>query len=96
MEQAIWRQAANPSFWENYAPWYRQWITHSSYHEKILTFVTSFKAEREKIKSGLARNEGHLWAEDEAYVGIFCWKGAVGSEKEIRTERRCRERQHCG
>ncbi len=41
MEQAIWRQATDLSFWEDYAPWYRQWIMHSTYHEKILPFVAS-------------------------------------------------------
>lgn len=39
MEKAIWRQATQPHFWEDYAGWYQQWLNHCSYHEKILDFV---------------------------------------------------------
>jgi SAM-dependent methyltransferase len=44
-------------------------------HWSVLQGRSPAREERERIKSALTRNAGHLWAEDEAYVGIFCWKG---------------------
>ena len=39
MEKAIWKQAANPYFWEEYAQWYQQWLDHCSYHKGIIDFA---------------------------------------------------------
>jgi SAM-dependent methyltransferase len=44
-------------------------------HWSVLQGRSPAREERERIRSALTRNPGHLWAEDEAYVGIFCWKG---------------------
>jgi SAM-dependent methyltransferase len=44
-------------------------------HWSVLQGCSPAKEERERTRSALARNASHLWAEDEAYVGMFCWKG---------------------
>lgn len=36
MANAVCRKAATVSFWDGYAPWYKLWMEHARYHERIL------------------------------------------------------------
>lgn len=36
MEQALLRQVATAKFWDTYAKWYKLWIGHTNYHERIV------------------------------------------------------------
>ena len=34
------RKAASLSFWDGYAPWYRLWMEHTGYHNRIIEALT--------------------------------------------------------
>lgn len=36
MSNAVCRKAATVSFWDGYAPWYKLWIEHNHYHDRML------------------------------------------------------------
>ena len=36
MGNAVCRKAARVSFWDGYAPWYKLWMEHNRYHDRIL------------------------------------------------------------
>lgn len=41
MEKQIWKRATTPAFWQGYSRWYRQWMAHSRYHERIARTLTT-------------------------------------------------------
>jgi SAM-dependent methyltransferase len=41
MEKQIWKRATTPAFWQEYSRWYRQWMAHSHYHDRIIDTVTA-------------------------------------------------------
>jgi hypothetical protein len=40
MEQTICKKAATVNFWDGYAPWYKLWMEHTHYHDRILGMLT--------------------------------------------------------
>ncbi len=44
-------------------------------HWSVLQGRVPSEKEKKEIRRNLSCEGEHLWAEDEAYVGIFCWKG---------------------
>ncbi|MDX9715392.1 MAG: hypothetical protein RBT37_08180 [Dissulfurispiraceae bacterium] len=41
MAEKICERAASIAFWDGYAPWYKQWIDHSKYHNRIIEALTA-------------------------------------------------------
>lgn len=41
MENAICKRAATVSFWDGYAKWYKLWIEHNKYHNRIIEALTT-------------------------------------------------------
>jgi SAM-dependent methyltransferase len=41
MEQTICRRAATIGFWDGYARWYKLWMEHNNYHDRILDVLLS-------------------------------------------------------
>jgi SAM-dependent methyltransferase len=44
MEQVVCKRAASVEFWDGYAPWYKLWMAHTRYHDRIIDFLMA-KAE---------------------------------------------------
>jgi len=40
IEQAMCLNPATVAFWDSYADWYRLWIDHTHYHDRIIDFLT--------------------------------------------------------
>jgi ubiquinone/menaquinone biosynthesis C-methylase UbiE len=41
MENATWNRVASVKFWDNYAKWYKLWIEHTYYQERIIRMLLS-------------------------------------------------------
>jgi ubiquinone/menaquinone biosynthesis C-methylase UbiE len=41
MEQTICHRAATVGFWDGYARWYKLWMEHNHYHDKIIDILTT-------------------------------------------------------
>lgn len=41
MEQTICQRAATVGFWDGYARWYKLWMDHNNYHDRILDVLLS-------------------------------------------------------
>lgn len=41
MEQTICRKAATVGFWDGYARWYKLWMEHNKYHDRIVDVLTT-------------------------------------------------------
>jgi ubiquinone/menaquinone biosynthesis C-methylase UbiE len=40
MEQAICKKAATVGFWDGYARWYKLWMEHTHYHDRVIGMLT--------------------------------------------------------
>jgi hypothetical protein len=49
MEGTVGARAATVDFWNDNAPWYRLWMEHTRYHERILDVLTAMAAPRWKV-----------------------------------------------
>ena len=49
LDQAICPRAATVGFWDGYARWYKLWMEHTRYHDKILDVLISLAAPRWKV-----------------------------------------------
>lgn len=41
MEKNICKRAATIQFWDGYAKWYKLWIEHNNYHDRIIEVLTT-------------------------------------------------------
>jgi hypothetical protein len=41
MAKTVCSRAASVSFWDGYAPWYKLWIEHNHYHDKVIDVLTT-------------------------------------------------------
>ncbi len=41
LDQTLYSHAASIEFWDRYAQWYKLWIEHNNYHDKIITMLSS-------------------------------------------------------
>jgi SAM-dependent methyltransferase len=41
MEKKICKRAATVQFWDGYAPWYKLWMEHNNYHNRIIEVLTT-------------------------------------------------------
>jgi len=44
MEQTICRKTATVGFWDGYARWYKLWMEHNHYHDRIIGMLTEHVA----------------------------------------------------
>ncbi len=41
MANTLCKKAATVSFWDGYAPWYKLWMDHNRYHNRIIEVLTT-------------------------------------------------------
>lgn len=49
VEKTICKKAARVEFWDGYAKWYKQWMEHNNYHDRILDMLTTMVQPRWKV-----------------------------------------------
>lgn len=49
MPESLCKRAASVYFWDVYAPWYKLWIEHNRYHDRIIEVLTTMVAQGWKV-----------------------------------------------